>query len=222
MLNELLQDEIFVANSVTVVLDGVVHTDDRAALKSTTKQLKLEDKVDGKVFNSFSENLLFLLTCLKAGQDRQRLIFIIENFELFCAHHNQALLYNLFDVAQSAQTPVCILGITSRLDIVELLEKRVKSRFSHRQIFLRPDTANFDVLVLKSLLRLPSQKVKEILTLNQSLIVCLLGIRLSMFRSTKSPIKCSTTVQLALSSYKLHSEEIQPEIQTNRLLEQVH
>ena len=28
------------------------------------------------------------------------------------------------------------LGVTCRLDVIELLEKRVKSRFSHRQIFL--------------------------------------------------------------------------------------
>lgn len=28
--------------------------------------------------------------------------------------------------------------MTSRLDVIELLEKRVKSRFSHRQIFLHP------------------------------------------------------------------------------------
>lgn len=154
-----MRDEIFVANAVVVALDGLVHTDDRAALKSTTKQLDLEKEVQGKVFNSFSENLSFLLTSLKAGRDRQRLIFIIENFELFCAHHNQALLYNLFDVAQSAQTPICILGLTSRLDVVELLEKRVKSRFSHRQIFILPDTAKLDVLVLRSLLILPSQKV---------------------------------------------------------------
>lgn len=33
---------------------------------------------------------------------------------------------------------LCFLGITCRLDVIELLEKRVKSRFSHRQIFLFP------------------------------------------------------------------------------------
>lgn len=41
------------------------------------------------------------------------------------------------------QVPICVLGITCRLDVVELLEKRVKSRFSHRQIFLFPgDTSS--------------------------------------------------------------------------------
>jgi origin recognition complex subunit 4 len=67
----------------------------------------------------------------------------LEEFDLFCAHHNQTLLYNLFDVAQSAQAPICVVGITCRLDVIELFEKRVKSRFSHRQIFLLPKT-DFD------------------------------------------------------------------------------
>lgn len=86
------------------------------------------------------------------------MIFIIEEFDLFCAHHNQTLLYNLFDVAQSAQTPICVLGLTSRLDVIELLEKRVKSRFSHRQIYLLPESENFDerVKLFKELLKLPS------------------------------------------------------------------
>lgn len=90
----------------------------------------------------------------------QRLIIIIDEFHLFCAHHNQTLLYNLFDVAQSAQAPICVLGMTSRLDVVELLEKRVKSRFSHRQIFLFPESENFKnrVELFKELLKLPTHQ----------------------------------------------------------------
>ncbi|KAL6069984.1 hypothetical protein STEG23_001493, partial [Scotinomys teguina] len=63
-------------------------------------------------------------------------IFILDEFHLFAHHKNQTLLYNLFDISQSAQTPVAVIGLTCRLDILELLEKRVKSRFSHRQIHL--------------------------------------------------------------------------------------
>ncbi|XP_053554256.1 origin recognition complex subunit 4 isoform X2 [Bombina bombina] len=63
-------------------------------------------------------------------------LFILDEFDLFAHHKNQTLLYNLFDIAQSAQTPVAVIGLTCRLDVMELLEKRVKSRFSHRQIHL--------------------------------------------------------------------------------------
>lgn len=65
---------------------------------------------------------------------------MLEEFDLFCTHHNQTLLYNLFDVSQSAQAPICVVGVTCRIDVVQLLEKRVKSRFSHRQMFLHPDS----------------------------------------------------------------------------------
>uniref|UniRef100_UPI00358F092C origin recognition complex subunit 4 isoform X2 n=1 Tax=Myxine glutinosa TaxID=7769 RepID=UPI00358F092C len=67
-------------------------------------------------------------------------LFVLEEFDLFAQHKNQTLLYNLFDISQSAQTPIAVVGLTCRLDILELLEKRVKSRFSHRQIILFPNT----------------------------------------------------------------------------------
>ncbi|XP_034242754.1 origin recognition complex subunit 4 [Thrips palmi] len=127
-------------DSVIVRLNGYVHTDDRLALKGIATQLQLENAVGDKVFGSFAENLTFLLQCLSQG-DREHsksVIFILNEFDLFCHHQNQTLLYNLFDVAQSAQAPICVLGITCRKDVTDLLEKRVMSRFSNRQIHLYP------------------------------------------------------------------------------------
>ncbi|XP_046814472.1 origin recognition complex subunit 4 isoform X1 [Vespa crabro] len=138
VLVELSTLKFFKDNALIVNLHGLVHTDDRIALKDATRQMQLENVVSDKVFGTFAENLSFLLECLKSGDKKHTkpVIFILDEFDLFCAHHNQTLLYNLFDVAQSAQAPICVLGITCRLDVIELLEKRVKSRFSHRQIFL--------------------------------------------------------------------------------------
>lgn len=140
VLNELQSTECFKKDSIIVKLHGLIHTDDRLALKSITFQMKLDNAMDGKVFGSFAENLAFLLACLRTGERHtsKSVIFILEEFDLFCAHHNQTLLYNLFDISQSAQSPICVIGITCRLDVIQLLEKRVKSRFSHRQMFLYP------------------------------------------------------------------------------------
>lgn len=93
-------------------LHGFVHTDDSLALKSITSQMNLDNAIDGKVFGSFAENLAYLLACLRTGEKHitKSVIFILEEFDLFCAHHNQTLLYNLFDISQSAQTPICVLG----------------------------------------------------------------------------------------------------------------
>lgn len=136
-----LQEDCAAFNdSVIVRLNGYVHSDDRLALKGIATQLQLENTVGDKVFGSFAENLTFLLQCLSQG-DREHsksVIFILNEFDLFCHHQNQTLLYNLFDVAQSAQAPICVLGITCRKDVTDLLEKRVMSRFSNRQIHLYP------------------------------------------------------------------------------------
>lgn len=70
------------------------------------------------------------------GITSQSVIFIIDEFDMFAAHPRQTLLYNLFDIAQSRKAPIAVLGCTTRLDVVEMLEKRVKSRFSHRYIYL--------------------------------------------------------------------------------------
>jgi hypothetical protein len=70
------------------------------------------------------------------GITSQSVVFIIDEFDMFAAHPRQTLLYNLFDVAQSRKAPISVLGCTTRLDVVEMLEKRVKSRFSHRYVYL--------------------------------------------------------------------------------------
>ncbi len=63
-------------------------------------------------------------------------IFVIDEFDLFATHARQTLLYNLFDIAQARKAPIAVLGLTTRVDVVESLEKRVKSRFSHRYVYL--------------------------------------------------------------------------------------
>lgn len=171
VLKELSSLKNFMDNALIVNLHGLVHTDDRLALKDATRQMQLENVVGDKVFGTFAENLTFLLDCLKSGDKKHSkpCIFILDEFDLFCSHQNQTLLYNLFDIAQSAQAPICVLGITCRLDVIELLEKRVKSRFSHRQIFLFPGdnsateqqpTTAFDdrIELFRYLLRIPDDE----------------------------------------------------------------
>jgi hypothetical protein len=64
------------------------------------------------------------------------IIFILNEFDLFASHPRQTLLYNLFDIAQGRKAPILVLGLTTRIDVVDSLEKRVKSRFSHRHVHL--------------------------------------------------------------------------------------
>ena len=126
-------------NVVVVQLNGLLQTDDKIALKEITKQLNLENVSDGRVFGSFAEHLSFLLASLKVGDMSSKpIIFILEEFDSFCSHKNQTLLYNLFDTAQSRAVPICVIGVSCQIDVTELLEKRVNSRFSHRHLNLMP------------------------------------------------------------------------------------
>jgi len=124
-----------------VHLHGLTLTDDRVTLKEIARQLKLDNVMeDGRVRGSFAETLKFFLDSIKVGDSSRTkpILFILEEFDEFTSHTGQALLYNLFDISQSRTAPVCVVGLTCRLDVIELLEKRVKSRFSHRQIHIFP------------------------------------------------------------------------------------
>jgi len=64
-------------------------------------------------------------------------VVILDAFDCFALHGRQALLYCLLDTAQSCRVGegnngIAVIGVTSRVDTINLLEKRVKSRFSGR------------------------------------------------------------------------------------------
>ncbi|KAH7160950.1 origin recognition complex subunit 4 C-terminus-domain-containing protein [Dactylonectria macrodidyma] len=130
-----------------VRLNGFIHTDDKLALKEIWRQLGKEMQVEDDLVNrtNYADTMASLLALLShpseilgtdEGVTSQSIVFIIDEFDMFASHPRQTLLYNLFDVAQSRKAPIAVLGCTTRLDVVEMLEKRVKSRFSHRYVYL--------------------------------------------------------------------------------------
>ena len=155
VMNEMYEE--YSDNYIPVYLSGIIHTDDRLALKDMARQLELENVVGDRVFGSFSDNLAFLLDSLKENiAETKSIVIVMDEFDCFTSHKNQSLLYNMFDIAQSRQSPVCVIGITCRLDVVELLEKRVKSRYSHRHIITFPNYTFSNYLdIMKELIILP-------------------------------------------------------------------
>jgi hypothetical protein len=138
------QDKFYV-----VRLNGFIQTDDKLALREIWRQLgremEVEDDITGQRSN-YADTLTSLLALLSHSaectdpelQDHRAMsvIFIIDEFDLFACHPRQTLLYNLFDVAQSRNAPIAVLGLTTKIDVVESLEKRVKSRFGQRTVHL--------------------------------------------------------------------------------------
>lgn len=148
LINQILHEQsIKHPNDYHIVrLNGFTHTDDKIALREIWRQLGREmDIEDTETSKNYADTLTTLLALLshpaETGRDEEghvtkSVIFILDEFELFATHPRQTLLYNLFDIAQSRKAPIAVLGCTTRIDVAESLEKRVKSRFSHRYVHL--------------------------------------------------------------------------------------
>jgi origin recognition complex subunit 4 len=135
-----------------VRLNGFQQTDDKIALREIWRQLGREMQVDEDETNqvsSYADTMASLLHLLSHPEElaevldpdapattTKSVIFILDEFDLFATHARQTLLYNMFDIAQAKKAPIAVIGCSTRVDVAESLEKRVKSRFSHRWIHL--------------------------------------------------------------------------------------
>ncbi|TPX69357.1 hypothetical protein CcCBS67573_g06884 [Chytriomyces confervae] len=137
------------ANFITVWLNGLFHTTDQLAVKEIVRQLHMETDVEGARPTTVADCLKFVIETLNSGsKENVPVVFILEEFDLFALHPKQSLLYTLFDIAQTCVNPVLVIGASQRQDCIELLEKRVKSRFSHRILFTRAPNTVEDLMEL--------------------------------------------------------------------------
>jgi hypothetical protein len=164
----------------TVKLNGFFQTDDRLALREIWRQLGREREIQGEIDGdemgqvgaSYADTMASLLSLLshpdefedadvmdldgpptQANRTSKSVIIILDEFDQFTLHPRQTLLYNLFDIAQSKKAPIAVIGTSTRMDVVDLLEKRVKSRFSHRWLHV-PSVSSVERFneILRSLL----------------------------------------------------------------------
>jgi len=61
-------------------------------------------------------------------------LFILENVEYYVENSKQSLLYKILDMLQYSKIKFAFIGTSQKIDIIDNFEKRIKSRFSHRQI----------------------------------------------------------------------------------------
>ncbi|CAE6401524.1 unnamed protein product [Rhizoctonia solani] len=141
---------------IVIHLSGHAQTNDRLAMREIARQLVLqsgealdvpldeeEDPDEGPtgVHVPAATHLPQIVGAL-ARQIRP-VIVVLDAFDLFAEHARQALLYCLLDTVQSCRAGqgsqgLAVVGVTSRIDCLTMLEKRVKSRFSHRIIRVSP------------------------------------------------------------------------------------
>eukprot|EP00055_Hartaetosiga_balthica_P011539 m.52802 g.52802 ORF g.52802 m.52802 type:complete len:455 (-) comp7635_c0_seq1:1469-2833(-) len=92
----------------------------------------------GELSGSAAETSLALREALLKGSqdDSKCIVIVVEEVDLFAHHGHQTLLYTLLDQTHHSAVPLVIVGVTRRMDIYSLFEKRVLSRFSQRFIHI--------------------------------------------------------------------------------------
>ncbi|EJT99818.1 hypothetical protein DACRYDRAFT_81387 [Dacryopinax primogenitus] len=129
---------------LVVRLSGLTHPDDRSALRELHRQVLHSLGQATLPANSVEEDPEEEedTAPFAALPPLQRpLVVLLSEFDVFCLRPRQALLYVLLDAVQGLRgggMGIAVVGMTSRIDCVNLLEKRVKSRFSHRIIRVTP------------------------------------------------------------------------------------
>ncbi|KIM67965.1 hypothetical protein SCLCIDRAFT_107104 [Scleroderma citrinum Foug A] len=146
---------------IVILLSGHTQQNDRLALREVAQQLSLQtgksflsgiEETEDENQNPFLDSIpstslpppshLPALISLIPTLARPTIV-ILDAFDLFAHHARQSLLYCLLDTVQSCRVGqgnngLAVIGVTSRIDTVNLLEKRVKSRFSGRVLRTAP------------------------------------------------------------------------------------
>ncbi|KAL9246206.1 hypothetical protein vseg_019771 [Gypsophila vaccaria] len=138
-----------------IKLNGILHSDDNCAIKEIARQLCTENQLMFSKMASFDDNTQFMIAMLReCGLAHKTIVFVLDEFDLF-AQGKQRLLYSLLDAMQSVKSQAVVIGISCRLDADQLLEKRVRSRFSHRKLLFCPPSKDELERLLEHALSLP-------------------------------------------------------------------
>lgn len=146
LVKETIEENCQTHQIETFTLQGLIFPETNSVLKfllskfrsllniSETSEETEEDVSEFMAFDQLTALVKqFFAPNLKVTK-KKFIIFILEDLERFAAHPQQNLLYCLFELALSL--PVFVVGTSCRIDVLELLEKRVKSRFSQNIVYL--------------------------------------------------------------------------------------
>lgn len=63
-------------------------------------------------------------------------LFIFEDIDNYVEQTKQVMLYKILDMLQHSPVSFVFLATSMKHDVADSFEKRIKSRFSHRQVLL--------------------------------------------------------------------------------------
>lgn len=108
---------------------------------------------------SFQRHMDWLRDVLKDSfKNATSVVMVLDKFEHFCTNPRQTLLYNLFDIAQEVGVRLSIIATSSSVNVLGLLEKRIRSRFSMRCLHVSPPSTMEELVrALMSKLHVPRE-----------------------------------------------------------------
>lgn len=189
---------------LVVKVNGLIHGDDKSALRSIAQQLdsKLHtngDNIETIKMSQTMQNINALFDSASFNENSEQkisVVFIVEEFQKFCQMH-QVLAYELLNFSQTCPFGVAFIGVSKRSNVVELLEKRNRSRNSAISVFLpRPKTVAGLEAIAYSILAVDDEEVLEKYPeevemwnsyLEQQLAATIAAIAKDVFYLTNSP-----------------------------------
>lgn len=156
---------------ITLQLHGFLHTTPYHAWRSLASQVTdHEDPLP----SSTAEALVTVNAVLEAKRKQnQCVLFVFDAFEMFaCDRDAQSVLYAILNYLQDRNVCAIFIAMSSRFDVTDLLEKRIKSRFAPREIVIPlPNTSNHVIDFLFNVLdatieRAPTKKPRKRRRLN--------------------------------------------------------
>lgn len=162
---------------LVVKINGIIQNEDRLALREIAKQLDRQINTADEPIEKPSMNLtlksLNVLFNVDVEEDDESgmqieeakfnqedgstrpksVVFIVDEFERYTINH-QVLAYELLDWCQASLAGVAVIGLSARMNMMDLLEKRNRSRNTAKVITLgKPSTQQDLEAIGKELLR---------------------------------------------------------------------
>lgn len=156
---------------LVVKINGLCHSDDKLALREIAKQLDtyISDSEESIEKPSMSQTLksinqLFDNAAIETLNEEDpvgevvSVIFVIEELDRYTSAH-QVLAYELLDLCQTSPVGVSVIATSVRLNVLDLLEKRNRSRnFAVVHTLPKPPTIDRLLEISEALLENPANE----------------------------------------------------------------
>ena len=117
-------------------LSGLVHAEAATGLRELVNQLAAESGRAAAATSRYVDDLALVVDELRRRRAERRapLLVVLSELDAFALQPRQTLLYTLLDAMQSRLGCVVVVGVTTDHGVLELFEKRVRSRLQNHHV----------------------------------------------------------------------------------------